>query len=72
MKKNTKRNKKSIKPVAVLDLTNLTSAEDFYNRTEAFAEEHGIATIMPETEIRVKKESILRKMWKGIKKFFKK
>lgn len=71
MKKNTKRNKKNIKPVAVLDLTNLTSIEDFYERMEAFKAEHGITLVLPEVVIPVKKQSWLSRMWTNIKNFFK-
>lgn len=71
MKKNTKRNKKNIKPVAVLDLTNLKSAEEFYERMETFKEAHGITLVLPEVVIPVKKESWLSRMWKNIKNFFK-
>lgn len=71
MKKNTKRNKKNIKPVAVLDLTNLKSAEEFYERVEAFNEAHGITLVLPEVVIPVKKESWLSRMWKNVKNFFK-
>lgn len=71
MKKNTKRNKKNIKPVAVLDLTNLTSIEDFYDRMEAFKVEHGITVVLPEVVIPVKKQSWLSRMWANIKNFFK-
>lgn len=71
MKKNTKRIKKNIKPVAVLDLTNLTSIEDFYNRMETLKEEHGVTVVLPEVVIPVKKESWLSRMWKNVKNFFK-
>lgn len=72
MKKNTKRNKKNTKPVAVLDLTNLTSIDDFNARIEAFTEAHGISVMLPELYIpATKKESWLSRMWKNIKNFFK-
>lgn len=71
MKKNMKRNKKNIKPVAVLDLTNLSSIEDFYDRMEAFKVEHGITLVLPEVVIPVKKQSWLSRMWANIKNFFK-
>lgn len=70
MKKNTKR-KKHVKPIAVLDLTNVASAEDLTNRIEEFKEQHNILVVADFYEAKPKRQCWLSRMWSNIKAFFK-